>query len=161
MLLLFRLARRPRVRIGQCLEWLPTAKISNKRDEEAWIAESVKRASTVLTLEELDPSLHEPPPNQAPNRATTWSQRQRSRKDVLQGPRYTGIDLTAQPQPLAAIELLKQQPITIVSDRKTTCDGGGVLGHPTIFINLDDTSQAHSCGYCGKRFQQTKENGHH
>ncbi len=39
-----------------------------------------------------------------------------------------------------------------------SCDGGGgPLGHPVVFINLDDPGN-HSCGYCGLRFY--KEDGH-
>ncbi|RWS23779.1 putative NADH dehydrogenase [ubiquinone] iron-sulfur protein 6-like protein, partial [Leptotrombidium deliense] len=34
-------------------------------------------------------------------------------------------------------------------DRVVSCDGGdGPLGHPRVFINLDQPGN-HSCGYCG------------
>ena len=33
------------------------------------------------------------------------------------------------------------------------CDGGGgALGHPKVYINLDD-GEPHGCIYCGLRFQ--------
>ena len=73
---------------------------------------------------------------QAPNRAQLWSKRQRPRDQAIGGPRFVGIDLSAQPRPLAAIELLKQQSITLVKARSVECDGGGLLGHPNVFINL-------------------------
>jgi NADH dehydrogenase (ubiquinone) Fe-S protein 6 len=31
------------------------------------------------------------------------------------------------------------------------CDGGGVLGHPRVFINLTAAGWK-DCGYCGRRF---------
>lgn len=73
---------------------------------------------------------------QAPNRAATWSESQRPREEAMTGPRFTGIDILSQPQPLAAIELLKQQPVTKVQARNVACDGGDLLGHPKVFINL-------------------------
>lgn len=75
--------------------------------------------------------------NQAPNRAEVWSKRQRPRGEALSDARFMGIDLSTQPQPLAAIELLKAQPVEFVNSRVVWCDGGSAsLGHPKIFINL-------------------------
>jgi hypothetical protein len=31
--------------------------------------------------------------------------------------------------------------------------GGGALGHPKVFINLD-RNEPNECGYCGLRFEQ-------
>lgn len=73
---------------------------------------------------------------QASNRAGKWSERQRSKENAFQGPRFTGVDLASQPNPLAAIELLKQQSIVVTTARVVTCDGDGLLGHPKVFINL-------------------------
>ncbi|KAL9018911.1 MAG: hypothetical protein Q9185_003823 [Variospora sp. 1 TL-2023] len=43
-----------------------------------------------------------------------------------------------QPQPQAAIELIHKQPVRWTKQRVVSCDGGGgVLGHPRIFINVD------------------------
>lgn len=59
---------------------------------------------------------------------------------------------TEQPQPLAAIELIHKQPVRWSEKRVTSCDGGGgPLGHPRIFINLDKP-QVHGCTYCGLPF---------
>lgn len=74
--------------------------------------------------------------SQAPNRAEKWSERQRPKDHALQGPRFAGVELGAQPSPLAAIELLKEDPVIIVSGRAVACDGDGLLGHPKVFINL-------------------------
>lgn len=73
---------------------------------------------------------------QAPNRASAWSNRQRQRAEAIVGPRFVNVNLTSQPKPEAAIELLKQQPIVSIKSRTIACDGGGLLGHPKVFINL-------------------------
>lgn len=73
---------------------------------------------------------------QAPDRAQVWSKRQRPREQAIKDPRFVGIDLSTQPFPPAAIELLKKQSITLVKARSVECDGGGLLGHPNVFINL-------------------------
>merc|ERR1712000_100864 len=50
-----------------------------------------------------------------------------------------------------------QQPIRLVEQRIVSCDGGGgPLGHPKIFINLDKP-QINWCTYCGVPFA----NEHH
>lgn len=75
--------------------------------------------------------------NQAPNRAEVWSKRQRPRGEAFSDARFMGIYLSTQPQPLAAIELLKSQPVEFVNSRVVSCDGGSAsLGHPKVFINL-------------------------
>lgn len=57
-----------------------------------------------------------------------------------------------QPAPEAAIELIHKQPVRWIHDRYVECDGGGgPLGHPKIFINLDKP-QICTCGYCGLPF---------
>ncbi|KAF7320346.1 Lactobacillus shifted protein [Mycena kentingensis (nom. inval.)] len=59
-----------------------------------------------------------------------------------------------QPQPLSAMALVNDIPPTIVHGRKAVCDGGGgPLGHPKIYINLD-LPGPRPCGYCGLRFEQ-------
>jgi uncharacterized Zn-finger protein len=78
--------------------------------------------------------------NQAPNRATVWSNRQQSKSQVYVGPRFTQIDIAAQPNPLAAIELIKADPIRHVKERQVICKGDdNSFGHPNIFINLVHT----------------------
>lgn len=65
-----------------------------------------------------------------------------------------------QPNPLSAMELIANEPVRIVQGRKVVCDGGGgALGHPKIFINLDKPGP-HACGYCGLQFEQVVHHGH-
>ena len=57
-----------------------------------------------------------------------------------------------------AIDLIAEVPPTSCKERIVSCDGGGgPLGHPKVFINLDIPGN-HSCGYCGLRFY--KEDHH-
>ncbi|KAG2221775.1 hypothetical protein INT45_003415 [Circinella minor] len=109
----------------------------------------------------LQPSAKEVAPSvaQAPNRAATWSRDQRPKDEAMVGPRFEQMDLAAQPDAMAAIELIAEEPIHFSNQRIVSCDGGGgALGHPKVYINLDKPG-AHPCGYCGIRFQ--KEDHHH
>lgn len=59
---------------------------------------------------------------------------------------------TAQPAPQAAIELIHKQPVRWTHERMVSCDGGGgPLGHPRVYINVDKP-QICTCGYCGLPF---------
>lgn len=59
---------------------------------------------------------------------------------------------TIQPSPEAAIELIHKQPVRWVHERQVSCDGGGgPLGHPRVYINVDKP-QICTCGYCGLPF---------
>ena len=61
----------------------------------------------------------------------------------------------AQPQPEAAINLIHKQPVRWTKTRIVSCDGGGgPLGHPKIFINVDKP-QICWCTYCGLPFVRT------
>lgn len=61
-------------------------------------------------------------------------------------------DIYAQPRPMAAIELIHKQSVRWRKERVVSCDGGGgPLGHPRIFINLDKP-QICWCTYCGLPF---------
>nr|CAG4645315.1 EOG090X0NBY [Leptodora kindtii] len=52
-----------------------------------------------------------------------------------------------------AIDLIAQVPPKEVESRHVYCDGGGgALGHPKVYINLDKPGN-HTCGYCGLRFK--------
>ncbi|KIW07289.1 uncharacterized protein PV09_02141 [Verruconis gallopava] len=94
---------------------------------------------------------------QAPNRADIWSRSQRPRKEAMAGPRFEQTIMADQPRPLAAIELIHKQPVRWRHERVVSCDGGGgPLGHPRIFINLDKP-QINECTYCGLPFA----NEHH
>ena len=62
---------------------------------------------------------------------------------------------TTQPSPEAAIELIHKQPVRWVHERQVSCDGGGgPLGHPRVYINVDKP-QICTCGYCGLPFVST------
>ena len=60
-----------------------------------------------------------------------------------------------------AINLIAEVAPIAVKGRSTFCDGGdGPLGHPRVFINLDQPGN-HTCGYCGLRFFQDGTHDHH
>ncbi|KAK4622317.1 Lactobacillus shifted protein [Fulvia fulva] len=97
---------------------------------------------------------------QAPNRATTWSRSQRERAKAMVGPRFEQTIMEDQPRPLAAIELIHQQPVNWTKQRVVSCDGGGgPLGHPRIFINVDKP-QICFCTYCGLPFAHEHHRKH-
>nr|CAG4638898.1 EOG090X0NBY [Cyclestheria hislopi] len=61
--------------------------------------------------------------------------------------------------PRFAIDLIAQVPPKVVKERVIACEGGGgALGHPKVYINVDKPGN-HICGYCGLRF--VKEDDHH
>ncbi|RKP26925.1 hypothetical protein SYNPS1DRAFT_11453, partial [Syncephalis pseudoplumigaleata] len=85
---------------------------------------------------------------QAPNRSQVWSDNQRARAVAIDNARFEQTDLEAQPRPMAAIDLIAEIPVIQVASRKAVCNGGGgALGHPRVYINLDD-GQPQACGYC-------------
>lgn len=97
---------------------------------------------------------------QAPNYPTPWSTNQRPRPAARSGPRFEQTVMDLQPNPLSAMELIASEPARFVQGRKAVCDGGGgPLGHPKIFINLDKPGP-HACGYCGIQFEQAVHHGH-
>ncbi|XP_055222804.1 NADH dehydrogenase [ubiquinone] iron-sulfur protein 6, mitochondrial isoform X1 [Gorilla gorilla gorilla] len=54
-----------------------------------------------------------------------------------------------------AIDLIAEQPVSEVETRVIACDGGGgALGHPKVYINLDKETKTGTCGYCGLQFRQ-------
>jgi len=89
---------------------------------------------------------------QAPNRAKVWSRSQAPRELAMSGPRFEQTVMEYQPQPLAAIDLIHKQPVRWTDSKIVSCDGGGgPLGHPKIFINVDKP-QINWCTYCGLPF---------
>ncbi|EOD51235.1 nadh-ubiquinone oxidoreductase [Neofusicoccum parvum] len=89
---------------------------------------------------------------QAPNRSAVWSRSQNPRERAMAGPRFEQTIMADQPRPLAAIDLIHKQPVRWVKERKASCDGGGgPLGHPRIFINVDKPKICW-CTYCGVPF---------
>ena len=62
-----------------------------------------------------------------------------------------------------AESLISKVPVIEVAARTAVCDGGGgALGHPIEFIQLDrvDAGSAETCPYCGLRFLMA-EGAHH
>ncbi|KAF5370228.1 hypothetical protein D9615_010087 [Tricholomella constricta] len=99
------------------------------------------------------------PAPQAPNYPSTWSTNQQPRPAAGSGPRFEQTAMELQPNPLSAMELIANEPVRLVHGRKAVCDGGGgPLGHPKVFINLDAPGPR-ACGYCGIRFEQAQH--HH
>ncbi|KZT65150.1 ubiquinone oxidoreductase 20 kd subunit [Daedalea quercina L-15889] len=97
---------------------------------------------------------------QAPNYPTTWSTSQRPRPQGRSGPRFEQTNMELQPNPLSAMQMIAEEPIRVVHGRKAVCDGGGgPLGHPKIFINVDKPGPI-PCGYSGLRFEQAPHHGH-
>ncbi|KAF1942297.1 NADH-ubiquinone oxidoreductase [Clathrospora elynae] len=97
---------------------------------------------------------------QAPNYKGTWSRSQNPRAVAMSGPRFEQSIMEDQPRPYAAIELIHKQPVRWTHDRTVSCDGGGgPLGHPRIFINLDKP-QICWCTYCGLPFAHEKHRHH-
>jgi len=96
---------------------------------------------------------------QAPNRPSPWSTSQRPRPAAKSDVRFEQTNMDLQPQPLSAMEMINNEPVRLVEGRRAVCDGGGgPLGHPKIFINLDKPGPR-PCGYCGIRFEQNPD--HH
>ncbi|KAM9308259.1 NADH dehydrogenase [ubiquinone] iron-sulfur protein 6, mitochondrial [Gastrophryne carolinensis] len=59
-----------------------------------------------------------------------------------------------------AINLIAEQPVNESASRIVSCDGGGgALGHPKVYINLDKETKTGTCGYCGLQFKQQQH--HH
>ena len=70
------------------------------------------------------------------------------------------IDRTKQVNDQFAIDLVAEEPIALVHDNHIWCNGGGLaLGHPKVYINLDKP-EIGVCGYCGKRFLESKHKDH-
>ncbi|QDS68731.1 hypothetical protein FKW77_004436 [Venturia effusa] len=97
---------------------------------------------------------------QAPNRTGVWSRSQNPRAKAMVGPRFEQTIMEDQPRPLAAIDLIHKQPVRWRKERVVSCDGGGgPLGHPRIFINLDKP-QICWCTYCGLPFANEHHKAH-
>ncbi|MCJ1310461.1 hypothetical protein MMC25_004125 [Agyrium rufum] len=103
-------------------------------------------------LQELPEDAERQRQMQAPNREKVWSMSQQPRDVAMSGPRFEQTIMDHQPQPYAAIDLIHKQPVRWTEKRVVSCDGGGgPLGHPRIFINVDKP-QICWCTYCGLPF---------
>ncbi|KAH7413928.1 NADH-ubiquinone oxidoreductase [Phaeosphaeria sp. MPI-PUGE-AT-0046c] len=97
---------------------------------------------------------------QAPNYKGIWSRSQQPREIAMSGPRFEQSIMEDQPRPYAAIELIHKQPVRWTNKRTVSCDGGGgPLGHPRIFINVDKP-QICWCTYCGVPFAHEHHRKH-
>ncbi|KAH8588969.1 hypothetical protein B0O99DRAFT_638066 [Bisporella sp. PMI_857] len=98
--------------------------------------------------------------SQAPNRFAIWSRSQNPRPKAMSGPRFEQTIMEFQPAPQAAIELSHKQPVRWTHKRFAECDGGGgPLGHPKIFINVDKP-QICPCEYCGLPYAYEHHRAH-
>ena len=50
-----------------------------------------------------------------------------------------------------AAEDARDNETIYVADKDVDCDGGGVLGHPKVYLNLGEDGET-ACPYCGRRF---------
>ncbi|ODV86670.1 hypothetical protein CANARDRAFT_184186, partial [[Candida] arabinofermentans NRRL YB-2248] len=99
---------------------------------------------------------------QSPNRPITWSPSQQSKDHILKSNvRFVGKDLSKQPNPQSAIDLIALQPITFMDHGVFTavCNGTDPQqGHPKIFIDLKK-DKVGTCGYCGNKFAREELKG--
>jgi len=66
--------------------------------------------------------------------------------------RFSVTGLEKQVNDKWAIDLIKEVPPIVVNKRIVACDGGGgALGHPKVYINLDGGEPV-SCIYCQLRY---------
>ncbi|AAW46749.1 conserved hypothetical protein [Cryptococcus deneoformans JEC21] len=97
---------------------------------------------------------------QSPNVPTTWSTNQNPKPHAYDNARFEQTAWEYQPNRPSAMGMVAEDPVRLVQGRKAACDGGGgALGHPKIFINLDKPGPK-VCGYCGIRFEQAHD-AHH
>lgn len=75
-------------------------------------------------VKEAVPPATTPVVGQAPNRAVKWSTNQQSRPQASSLPRFEQTDMSLQPQPLSAMEMIAKEPVRLVHGRKAVCDGG-------------------------------------
>ncbi|WOO83555.1 Lactobacillus shifted protein [Vanrija pseudolonga] len=115
---------------------------------------SSSSSSSAPAFSPSDKAPRDAAPAQSPNVAGTWSRDQNPKAAAFDNSRFEQVDFAVQPDSLSAMGLVSEQPITFVHQRVIACDGGGgPLGHPKIFINLDKEGPR-ACGYCGARYEQ-------
>lgn len=96
---------------------------------------------------------------QSPNYQGTWTKSQREKDEIFNDVRWIDINRDEQPNPLSARKLVEEESITMIKGNVVSCCGfkegeeDKRLGHPVIFINLDNRECHHSCGYCGRKFK--------
>lgn len=128
----------------------PKAPVQNVSETNALATSSTGTRDVVL--EETPEEAEKMRSMQAPNRSGVWSRSQRPRREAMVGPRFEQAIMNDQPRPWSAMELIHRQPVRWTEKRVVSCDGGGgPLGHPRIFINVDKP-QICWCTYCGVPF---------
>ncbi|KAI8799994.1 zinc-finger domain-containing protein [Cladochytrium replicatum] len=121
-------------------------------------AETASQAEPTSKISATTPNV----PGQAKNRSTIWSQHQNPKAEAMNNPRFEQILMDYQPNPLSALELINSQPVVQVHNRIVACDGGGgALGHPKVYINLDEPGLVVACGYCGTKYNYDHGHDHH
>lgn len=115
----------------------------------------IRRQSTLTSKSTGTAIPATPVVQQAPNRVGTWTQSQETRSNAINHPKFLQKDLSKQPQPYAAIDLISKEPVRFINDRIAACQGNKQAGqgHPRVFINLD-AKKVGTCGYCGLRYAQ-------
>ncbi|WVN89095.1 uncharacterized protein L203_104311 [Cryptococcus depauperatus CBS 7841] len=94
---------------------------------------------------------------QSPNVPHTWSTNQNPKPHAFANVRFEQTSLRYQPNRPSAMGMVNEDPVRLVQGRRAVCDGGGgALGHPKIYINLDKPGPK-ACGYCSIRFEQAHE----
>ena len=53
------------------------------------------------------------------------------------------------PRPTTAI--IPPPEEIVVTSKRVACDGGGVLGHPLVYMDMGEDDHV-ECGYCDRRF---------
>jgi len=131
-------------------------KIITRSASSATPAAAIRANDAAITTKKDEPVTL----RQAPNYPGTWSTNQAPRPGPGSGPRFEQTDMDLQPAPLSAMELIAEEPIRVAHGRIASCDGGGgPLGHPKVYINLDQPGPR-ACGYCGIRFEQDPHHHH-
>jgi uncharacterized Zn-finger protein len=52
-----------------------------------------------------------------------------------------------------------EEKAVTVQERRVYCDGGGgSLGHPGVYLNIEETGEV-ACPYCSQRFQLAEGGG--
>ncbi|KAF8140266.1 ubiquinone oxidoreductase 20 kd subunit [Boletus edulis] len=124
----------------------------------------VSRFSTLKTLARASSTAAgtpTPPVPASERRVAPQSTSEKPRPVSRSSPRFEQTFTELQPNPLSAMELIANEPVRVVHGRKAVCDGGGgALGHPKIFINLDQLGPQ-PCGYSGLRFEQAPHGHEH
>jgi uncharacterized Zn-finger protein len=59
--------------------------------------------------------------------------------------------MTLDEQGQAMPDVTEEIEVIYVDSRTAVCDGGGVLGHPRVFLAIDHSGQV-ECPYCSRRF---------